>query len=134
MNFAWKEKQCFAQKIKGLHIKYDVMEYRGGNAIGTSTTKMPLGKTVSDITLIRGMFAHDSMLWNWFDMVRFNTIKREQVVIKLLDEKNEVIFKWTLRNAFPKEIAFGELDAMAKSIAIEELVVACEDISFSLGG
>ena len=120
------------KNVQGLSIKYDVVEYRGGTNMPFSNVKMPLGQMASDVRLIRGMFAYDSTIWDWFSQVKLNTIKRETVSIKLLGQENNVLFTWQLINAFPKEITFGELDAMANAIAIEELVVACERIDFSV--
>lgn len=118
------------QKIRGLRIKYDVVEYRGGNSKMSSNVKMPLGQIASDVTLIKGIFPNDGALFNWFNEVNFNTIKRQTVVINLLDQEDAVISQWILRNAFPKEIAFGELDAMANTFAVEELVITCEEILY----
>ena len=69
---------------------------------------------------------------DWFKKINFNTVKRQAVVIKLMDEKDKVVYEWKLSNAFPKEIAFGELDAMANTFAVEEMVITCEQMEISI--
>ncbi len=116
------------QKVSGLKMTYQVVEYRAGNSIQIAPVKMPLGQQSSDVRLSKGMFKDDDHLINYFQSVRLNTIERLTVSIRLLDEEHNPLFIWNLRNAFPKEISFGEFDAMKGTFAIEEIVLAHEGL------
>lgn len=117
------------QKVSGLKISHQIVEYRAGNSIDSSNVKMPLAQYSSDVTLRKGMFKDDKKLIAYFQSIKLNTIKRENVVINLLDEEHNPIFTWHLKNAFPKELSFGEFDAMAGTFAIEEIVLAHEGLT-----
>jgi len=118
------------KSISGLSAKYKVVEYRHSNSKTFENIKMPVSQSTTDVVLRKGMFAKDAMLFNWFKEVKLNTIKRQTVTIQLLDEESKSVFVWTLKNAFPKEIIFGELDSMAATFAVEELVIAHEGLTF----
>ena len=116
------------QKVVGLNVKFEIVEYRSGNSADFSNVKMPLQPTFGDVTLQKGMFANDMTLFNWLRGIKFNTIARQNVTIKLLNEEHAPMFTWSLKNAFPKEITFGELDAMKGSFAVEEMVITHEGL------
>ena len=117
------------QKVSGLKMTHQIVEYRAGNSIDYNNVKMPLAQKFSDVYLTKGMFKDDKHLMTYMQSVKLNTIKRETVTIKLLDEEHNPLFTWTLKNAFPKEIAFGELDAMNATFAIEQIVLTHEGLS-----
>lgn len=116
------------QKVVGLNVKFEIVEYRSGNSKEYSNVKMPLQPTYGDVTLQKGMFANDIALFSWLNQIKFNTIARQDVTIQLLDEEHAPIFIWRLKNALPKEMTFGELDAMKGTFAVEEIVIAHEGL------
>lgn len=116
------------QKVVGLNVKFEIVEYRSGNSVEFSNVKMPLQPTYGDVTLQKGMFTNDITLFKWLNSIKFNTIARQSVVIQLLNEEHASLFTWHLKNAFPKEIIFGELDAMKGTFAVEEIVIAHEGL------
>ena len=122
------------QKVNGLKTRYEIVEYRSGNSKESNNIKMPLSATYSDVVLQRGMFAGDLSLFRWLNEIKLNTIARQTITIELLNEEHNSMFVWTLTNAFPREITFGEFDAMKASFAIEELVIAHEGLSMELSG
>lgn len=117
------------QTVTGLKTKYQVVEYRSGNSKEFENIKMPLSKSSSDVVLRKGMFKGNTTLFDWFMEVKLNKIKRESVTIELLNEESKSIFKWILKEAFPKEVSFGELDSMNASFAVEELIIAHEGLT-----
>ncbi|MBK8558154.1 MAG: phage tail protein [Lewinellaceae bacterium] len=119
------------QEVSGLDTEYDVIEYRAGNSAEFSVVKMPGLKKVSDITLKKGLFKDDTALFDYFASVKMNTVKRETVVITLLDEEHKPLFVWTLNNAFPIKMTGTELNATSGEVAIEELVLAHEGLTMA---
>ncbi len=122
------------QKVVGLNVKFEVVEYRAGNSVEAANVKMPLSRTFNDVTLRKGMFAKDVHLFKWLNEIKLNTIARQNVTIQLLDEENNALFTWNLKNAFPREIIFGEFDAMKATFAVEELVLAHEGLNLEENG
>ncbi len=60
-----------------------------------------------------------------------NTIKRETVVIKLLDETGAPTMTWTLTNAWPTKITGTDLKSEANEVAVETLELAHEGLTIA---
>ncbi len=119
------------QEVSGLEVEAQVVEYRSGNRQQFSTTKMPGFVKSSTVTMKKGIFAGDNRFWNWYNQIKMNTIKRETVVIKLLDETGAVTMSWTLNNAWPTKITSTDLKSDGNEVAIETLEIAHEGIVIS---
>jgi phage tail-like protein len=117
------------QEVSGLEVEAQVIEYRHGNSAAFSTIKMPGIKKYSDVTLKKGVFKGDNKFWVWFNSIQMNTIKREPMTIKLLDEKGNPTMVWTLVNAFPTKITSTDLKSDGNEVAVETLVVAHEGLT-----
>jgi len=63
-----------------------------------------------------------------------NTIKRETVVIQLLDESAKPTMTWTLTNAWPTKITGTDLKSDANEVAVESLELAHEGLTIANGG
>ncbi len=118
------------QEVSGLDTEYDVIEYRAGNSVDFSTVKMPGLRKGSDVTLKKGMFRDDTALYDYFNEIKMNTITRQTVTIQLLDEEHTPLFTWTLKNAFPMKVVGTDLNAQNSVVAVEEIVLAHEGLSF----
>lgn len=117
------------QEISGLDTEVDIIEYRTDKSSVFSKVKMPDLKRSSDVTMRKGMFTADTALVEWMNQMQMNTIKRQTVTIKLLDEAHEVLFTWTLTNAFPLKVTGTNFNAQNSEVVLEELVMAHEGIS-----
>ncbi|MEM9928486.1 MAG: phage tail protein [Bacteroidota bacterium] len=118
------------QEVSGLDTEYDIIEYRAGNSADFSTVKMPGLSKGSDVTLKKGMFKDDSALYDYFNETKMNTIARQTVTIQLLDEEHNPLFTWTLKNAFPMKVSGTDLNVQNSEVAVEEIVLAHEGLSF----
>lgn len=121
------------QEVSGLDTEADVIEYRAGNSPQFSTVKMPGLKKSANVTLRKGMFKDDSNLFDWFAQVKMNVIKRETVVIRLLDEEGKPLFTWTLANAFPTKITGTDLNSEGNEVAVESIELAHEGLEMENG-
>jgi phage tail-like protein len=118
------------QEVVGLDAEYDMIEYRAGNSNVFPTVKMPGVHKAPDITLKRGIFQQDSALFDYFASVQMNTVQRETVTIQLLDEEHNPMFTWTLKNAWPTKLTTTDIDSQNSEVAIEEIVLAHEGLTF----
>lgn len=118
------------QEVSGLDTEYDAIEYRAGNSLQFSTANMPSMRKASDITLKKGMFQSGSALYDYFMDVQMDIVERETVTIQLVDEAQNPMFAWTLKNAWPLKLTGTDMDAQESEVAIEELVLSHEGLTF----
>ena len=85
------------------------------------------------VTLKKGVCAHSADFWNWYQKMSMNTIDRQPVVIKLLDEVGSPTMTWTLQNAWPTKWVTKDLDSEAREVTIESLEIAHEGLEISSG-
>jgi phage tail-like protein len=117
------------QEVSGLETETQVIEYRDSNSPLFSTVKMPGIAKVGNVTMKRGIFAGDKIFWTWYNQIKMNTIKRETVVIKLLDEAGNVVVTWTLNNAWPTKISSTDLKSDGNEVAIDTIEIAHEGLT-----
>jgi phage tail-like protein len=117
------------QEVSGLETETQVIEYRDSNSPLFSTVKMPGIAKVGNVTMKRGIFAGDKIFWAWYNQIKMNTIKRETVVIKLLDEAGNVVITWTLNNAWPTKISSADLKLDGNEVAIDTIEIVHEGLT-----
>jgi phage tail-like protein len=117
------------QEVSGLGAEAQIIEYRHGNNPIFSAIKMPGLKKYGNVTLKRGVFTGDNKNWDWFNQIKMNTIKRQTVVIQLLDESGAPKMTWTLNNAWPTKITSTDLKSMGNEAAIDTLELAYETLN-----
>jgi phage tail-like protein len=118
------------QEVSGLSVEQTATEYRNGNEKENRPRKINTTYSVPDVTLSRGVIKA-SNLWDWMEKVRNGKQAEslEDVVIELRDESGEeVAVSWTLTNARPLSYSGPTLSGTGTEVAVEELVLACEDI------
>ena len=97
------------QEVSGLDIESQPIEYRHGDSPLFSEISMPGIRKSSNVTLKKGVFANGNSFWDWYNKIKMNTIQRQTVVIKLLDEEGNPTMTWTLNNAWPTKISSTDL-------------------------
>ena len=117
------------QEVSGLDIEAQIIEYRHGNSKVFSTIKMPGLVKTSNVTLKKGVLESDAKFWDWYESIEMNTIKRETVMIKLLDEAGNPMMTWTLQNAWPTKIS--AVDSDMNEVAIETIELAHEGLTIA---
>ena len=117
------------QEVSGLNAETQVIEYRAGNSKQFSTVKMPGIKKYGNITLKKGIFKDDKVLWDMYKKVTMNTFERKTVTISLLDEANNEAMKWELTNAFPCKMTVTDMKSDNNEPAIETMELAHEGLS-----
>ncbi|GAB2808446.1 phage tail protein [Ferruginibacter profundus] len=126
-------KKVAFQEISGMDVENQVIEYRNSNSPLFSTEKMPGMTKYGNVTMKRGVFVNDNSFWQWHDEIKMNTITRRTVIIRLLDESNNVTMQWTLNNAWPTKITSTDLKSDGNEVAIDTLEIAHEQLIIANG-
>ena len=121
------------QEVSGIDTETQPIEYRAGDSKQFSTIKMPGIAKFGNVTMKKGIFVNDNNFWKWYDAIKMNTIKRETVVIQLLDESGSPTMTWTLANAWPTKISSTDLKSDGNEVAIETLELAHEGLTIANG-
>lgn len=108
------------QSVSGLDVSIDTEEIKEG---GENRFKHYLPKTTnySNIQLKRGMAIKSDLIdwcFNTFENFEF---KPADLIISLLNEKNEAIKSWNIKRAIPVRWSVSEFNAEQNSIVIESL-------------
>ena len=119
------------QEVSGMDVENQIIEYRKSNSTEFSTVKMPGIVKYGNVTMKRGIFVNDYTFWKWHDEIKMNTIKRRQVLIKLLDEAGKVTMQWTLTNAWPTKITSTDLKSDGNEVAVDTLEIAHEKLTIN---
>ncbi len=121
-------KKVAFQEVSGMDVENQIIEYRHSNSKLFSTIKMPGIVKYGNITMKRGVFVNDNKFWKWHDKIKMNLIKRETVIIRLLDEKGSKTMMWTLHNAWPTKITSTDLKSDGNEVAVDTLEIAHEQL------
>lgn len=121
------------QEVSGLNIEAQPLEYRHGNSPVFSEINMPGIVKNSNVTMKKGVFANDNSFWDWYNKIKMNTIERQNVVIKLLDESGNPVMTWTLLNAWPTKISSTDLKSDANEVAVESIEIMHEGLTIANG-
>lgn len=116
------------QEVSGLDTETQAIEYRAGDGKAFSTIKMPGIVKSGNVTLKKGVFPKDNGFWDWYSEIKMNTIKRQTVTIKLLDQESQPTMVWVLKNAWPTKITGTDLKADGNEVAVESIELAHEGI------
>ncbi|TGX53685.1 phage tail protein [Sphingomonas gei] len=116
--------------VSGIGTEITLMEYRQGNDKENRVRKIPGMHKAGDVTLKRGIMGQVNF-WDWIRITRVDPTHKRTVMITLQDEQRNAVLRWKLINARPMKFTGPTLAAKGGSdVAMEELVVAVEDLEF----
>jgi len=116
-------------EVCGLEISIEVVDYRAGDARTSTEQKLPGLTKFNNVTLKRGL-TRDLALWNWINAATTGNVSRRSVGIILLDQTDNPVLRWQLRNAWPCKWSGPILNAGCSEVAMEELELAHEGLEF----
>lgn len=103
----------------------DVTAYRGGSGHPGQTTEQPGAVTYGRLVLRRPIMPGDLDLWRWWKETRDGAedVGRE-VVVSLLDSRQEPVAAWVFSAAFPAAYRISPLDATSDALVMETVELA----------
>ena len=115
------------KSVSGLAAEAEVIEYREGSDVLSSSRKLPGRVRYPNVTLKRGITtSHD--LWDWWQTVVDGPVQRRNVAIILLDNSRTPVLRWLLRNAWIAKIEAPNFEAGGNEVAIESIELAHEGL------
>ncbi|MCB1148370.1 MAG: phage tail protein [Leptospiraceae bacterium] len=105
----------------------EVIEYRNGSDICSSTRKIPGLVKYSNLILKRGLIKSPE-LHDWFKQAKQGTPERKDITVSILNEEHEPFAIWRLRNCWPVKYSGPTLNAKGNEVAMETLEIATEDV------
>jgi phage tail-like protein len=132
------------QEMTSMVSEVDAQEYIScdsspGSTIGAVTHTKQFGKTKPpEVTLKRG-FDSDKTLWAWHYQVRINDpMAPKDTFLNVVQTKpgatdmndTETIMSFHLHNAWPKKLEVAGLKAGDSAVAIQSVVLVCDQIDF----
>jgi len=116
------------QEVSGLDIDAQPIGYRHSSSSTFSEISMPGLVKNGNITMKKSVFTQDNAFWAWYVKVKNNTLERQNVVIKLMDDSGHSVMVWELNNAWPTRVSANELNAEGSEVAIESIEIAHEGL------
>ncbi len=120
------------QEVSGLNVEVTMAEYRVGSERTNHVRKISGMHKIGDVTLKRGLIGATDLV-EWLSRVRDGEqTAAHTVTIQLQDESHGTVMTWTLGNARPMKYTAPTFNAKGGTdVAIEELVLSCEDLTVS---
>ena len=118
------------QEVSGMNIEVTSADYRVGNSLSNHPVKVNGVYKVGDVTLKRGLIGATD-LYSMIDAIRTGNHTLQNVQVQVQDEAhNGPVFTFTLVNARPIRYTAPTFNAKGGTeVAIEELVLSCEDLT-----
>ncbi len=130
----WGGNQIGFSEISGLNMEIEPILVRNGDFREEVEIKIPGQIKYSEVTLKRGILKNDNDFFNWINTKNTGGLERRDIVIKLLNERQEPIVMWKLKNCFPTKYIGPVLQANDSDIAIETLVLVHEGLTVETMG
>ncbi|MEZ4731482.1 MAG: phage tail protein [Caldilineaceae bacterium] len=117
---------AFAE-VSGLSISYETTTYKesptASGAPGPRVMHMPAQGTPAKVTLKKGIVRTSSVatLFRWINSIQINQIEKQDIHVRLCDEKGAAVISWRVTNAFPTKLDAPTFDAKSNDAAIESM-------------
>jgi phage tail-like protein len=125
--------QAGFQEVTGLGVEITVAEYRNGNEPINAPRKINAMYKATDVTLKRGLIGAED-LYEWLDQVRSGaqqeSLRNVRISLQSEDRRTTAV-TWTLINARPMKYTGPSLNGKGTDVALEELILACEDVQMA---
>ena len=119
------------QEVSGLELETEVASYIDGSFPPDAAPLKKAGRSkYSDkLSMKTGYCKGDDEMLQWFLDAKSDMTKKSDITITLLDEMDQPVITWLVRNAFPTNIADFGLNATSNEIIIQSIDFAHEGVT-----
>lgn len=121
------------REVEGLSAVVDVMKYREGSDAAMASRLEPGLANYGPLILRYGVVSSKSgvnnELWNWMKQILNGDTQKRNIVIIVLDWKNNPMVTYKLTNAWPSSWKLSKLDSRSSSPLIEEIIIQYEALN-----
>jgi phage tail-like protein len=117
-------------EVSGLEVEIPPILYRNVSE-EIRNRKIPGLEKITDITLKRGITGHVDF-WRWILQAINGQVQRTSGAIALLDENRQEVMRWKFDRGWPTKYTGPAMHAGNNEIAIEQLVICCENLLIDL--
>ena len=122
--------QAGFQEVSGLGLEFTPAEYRNGNEPTNAVRKINGAFKVPDVTLKRGVIGATD-LYEWIDEIRNGSQDDALRTVRIQlrsEDRTATAATWVLEGARPMKYTGPTLNGKGNEVAVEELVLACENL------
>lgn len=126
----WGGTKISFTEVTGLVIEREKIEYRHSDSKDFHKIAMPGLQKTAPLVLKRGKFENDIEYNDWYEEVSDErATKRRDVIIRLLNEKQNPVAAWKASRCFPLKVTAPDLKSDANEIAVESVELAHEGLT-----
>lgn len=115
--------------VLGLDSSVAILEWRNGDARVPYLLKIPgVARTSNIVIRMQTTGAGVSDMWSWYRQTRNGTIDKRDLLVTLMNPRNEPVVTYKILRAWPCAWHGPELDAETNATAYEDYELAVEDI------
>jgi len=114
-------------EVSGLSISFDTTTYKESpvesGAPGPRKMHMPAQRKEVTVTLKKGIMRGISVptFFKWINSIQINQVDKQDIFVRLCDEKGDAVISWKVVNAFPTKLDAPTFDANSNDAAIETM-------------
>ena len=112
-------------EVSGLSNEVDAVDYRDSPDLPPTMRKLPGLRKYTNITLKRG-YTKNRELWLWFRNIQNGIDDRRDASIILMNEDRIAVVRWSIQNAWIRQLEAPTLNASGNEVAIESLEIVHE--------
>lgn len=121
----WNDITFYFQEIIGLDLNETNIVNKIGNTPIQSLNIIGTRK-MSNLTFKKGIFNGEKKLWDKFQLLKMDSIKKSKIAICLLNENQEILAKWDITNAYPVKFSVTDNKSDKMVIHIESIEIVHE--------
>lgn len=114
-------------ECSGLTTDNDSIDYREGADVTLNVRKLSGLRKYTNVVLKRG-YTKDKNLWDWRKMIINGKTERRSADIILLDEAQNEVLRWRIREAWISKWESGPFNAKTNDVAIETVELIHEGL------
>lgn len=114
-------------EVNGIECSLELDEVKSGGD-NYNSYYFPKSRKFSDLVLKRGLVKKGDPFYDWCKSILTKSLARasiepKDIMVSLLDEKNEAIRTWNFVNAYPIKWSLGAFDAMKNELVMESVTL-----------